>query len=149
VKLNLGCGTYQPEGFIHVDLRPLPGVDVVCDVSDPAAMKQFRGAEYILASDVIEHLPREIANATLALWVDLLGSDGTLEVWCPDFRHAIAIHPDARCELLLYGGQDYPENFHRCGFTLATMQQKFTDLGLTVTQAVNTGVGNLKVVGVK
>lgn len=154
MQLNLGCGNHRPEGFVHVDIRELPGVDIVCDISNEAQMSALvaglgESPSYILASDVIEHLPRKVARETLAMWAGLLAPGGTLEVWCPDFRHAVAIHDDARCELLLYGGQDYPENFHRCGFTLATMMDIFTRLGLKVTQAVNTAVGDLKVVGVK
>ena len=33
-KLNLGCGKDIREGFTNVDIRPLPGVDIVADVRD-------------------------------------------------------------------------------------------------------------------
>jgi len=33
VKLNLGCGLAVKEGFVNVDRRALPGVDVVHDLS--------------------------------------------------------------------------------------------------------------------
>jgi hypothetical protein len=34
VKLNLGCGPDIREGYINIDVRELPGVDVCMDISD-------------------------------------------------------------------------------------------------------------------
>lgn len=148
MRINLGCGTDLHDGFENIDCRDLPGV-TVRDVSDPVAMEEYRGAEYILASDVIEHFPRQKAREVLSLWIDLLAPGGTLEIWCPDFRHATTVHDDAHCEFLLYGGQDYAENFHRCGFTIGTMSSLLASLGMTVIEAVNTDIGDLKITAVK
>lgn len=56
LKINLGCGEDQFEGFINVDLLKLPGVDVVHNLMEFPYPFEDNSASEIKAVDVIEHL---------------------------------------------------------------------------------------------
>jgi predicted SAM-dependent methyltransferase len=147
MKLNLGCGPDVRKGFTNCDIRDLPGVDVVVDVAD---LHGFEAVDYIMALDVLEHMPQVEAEKALVKWVSLLELGGTIEIQCPDVVHAAKIaYSDEWLIQLLYGGQDYPENFHKSGFTLATMKKLLKGLGLEVIFEDQTKSGNLHVKAVK
>jgi predicted SAM-dependent methyltransferase len=52
-KLHIGAGDKRLQGWINVDLLPLPGVDVVADVTEGL---QFSNVEAIFAEHFLEHL---------------------------------------------------------------------------------------------
>lgn len=140
-KLNLGCGKDIREGFINIDVRPLPGVDIVADVRNINIK-----ADYILARDIIEHFPQAETLGILTHWVSLLNSGGIIEIQCPDVLWAYEVSQKRGANWLiqlLYGGQDYPENFHKAGFTLDSMRKILEGLGLEILSAENNPNGNL------
>lgn len=144
VKLNLGCGTDIQEGYVNVDIRDLPGVDLVGDVRMLPAVE----AEYIRAIDVVEHMPQKEAERAVAHWVSMLSHGGIIEIQCPDVVHAAGLaarRGDDWFIRLLYGAQDYPENTHVAGFTLATMEKLLKSLGLQIILGEQTKNGNLHV----
>jgi SAM-dependent methyltransferase len=63
VKINLGAGTDQFEGFVNVDMIDLPGIDVVHNLIDFPYPFEDNCADEIRAVDVIEHLPPYIGKA--------------------------------------------------------------------------------------
>lgn len=131
--------------WVNLDIRDLPDV-VQCDVSDPVAMSEYHGATEILAYDILEHFPREEARRVLKMWVDLLAPFGVIRIRCPDFRHAASLpKSDEWVERLLYGGQDYPENQHKCGFTVEMMKCLLNKAGLNVVKSILTEAGNMEV----
>ena len=90
-KLNLGCGDFPKSGFLNVDLRPLPGVDVVHDLSKlpyPFESEQF---DRIEADHVLEHLP-EVFSVMRELH-RLLTPGGRLLVRVPHFSRGFS-HPE-------------------------------------------------------
>ena len=55
-KLNIGCGTNILKGYVNLDIVPLPGVDVACDLRQfPWPFKDERFDE-IYMKDTLEHL---------------------------------------------------------------------------------------------
>ncbi len=55
-KLNIGCGNDIRDGYVNLDMYPLPGVDVVHDllvIPLPFEDKQF---SEVVCKDVLEHL---------------------------------------------------------------------------------------------
>src|SRR5436305_5607309 len=58
-KLHVGAGRARLDGWVNVDLQPLPGVDVVADVTQGL---RFTGVEALFAEHFLEHLP--VAAAT-------------------------------------------------------------------------------------
>lgn len=158
MRLNLGAGKDIKPGFINLDSRDIEGV-VRCDVSDSEQMSRYQDASLILAHDILEHFPRAKAREVLKMWIDLLAPGGKICLRCPDIRHAaqvslkygarVTIREDEWFELLLYGGQDYPENQHLCGFTMATLSNLVQELGCKVVRRETTPAGNTEVDAVK
>ena len=54
VRLHVGAGRERLEGWVNLDLQPLPGVDVVADVTKGL---QFADVEAVFAEHFLEHLP--------------------------------------------------------------------------------------------
>lgn len=74
VKLNLGCNVHPEPGFVNVDMRQFPGVDVVCDLNEKWPWEDGSVA-FIKAWDVVEHLksPPHTMNEA---WRVLIPADG-------------------------------------------------------------------------
>lgn len=56
MKLDLGAGTKKQEGFIGVDVRLFPGVDVVCDLGKDPWPWQDDTVDEVYCSHMAEHL---------------------------------------------------------------------------------------------
>ncbi len=88
IRVDLGCGVNKPEGFIGVDRRDLPGVDVVHDLSlgipfDDDSVEALRGRDFF------EHMPDTIAIFNECWRVLKPGGELALEV--PRFPHVDAV----------------------------------------------------------
>jgi predicted SAM-dependent methyltransferase len=116
IRLNLGCGHVALEGYINVDRRALPGVDIVAEVDDlPFTAGQV--AE-IFSAHLIEHFPQEQLRRTLLrYWRDLLRPGGIFRVVAPDAEGMMQAYyrgeyPFERLREVTFGGQDYNGDFH-------------------------------------
>lgn len=112
-KLNLGCGKdIRPsgEGWVNMDIAPLPGVDVVHDFMEfpwPFTAGQF---DHVYASHVMEHVPHFVPshpkkNGFVVVMEELhriLAPGGTVEILSPhpesadrwaDPTHTRVVHP--------------------------------------------------------
>lgn len=126
LKYHLGCGDIHLDGWINVDARPGPAVDLVCDLADVSQLPN--GASAVYACHVLEHFGfngvTPSAGDVLAGWISLLKPGGECYISVPDLRRVgRAI---AECEIgahqfdfmkCIYGGCEYPQNRHFVGFT--------------------------------
>ena len=55
-KLNLGCGADIKEGYVNLDSKKLPGVDVVWDIEKLPLPFQNEEFDEVLANDILEHI---------------------------------------------------------------------------------------------
>ena len=128
VTLNIGCGervydTYPNPEYkcINFDERKLlERVDAVGDVRDLSRWDD-EVFNYILASDIIEHFPIKETESILLEWKRVLKVDGVIEFRLPNLadicrRYMEGKHDAKHTSWLLYGGQDYPGNFHYVAF---------------------------------
>lgn len=103
VKINLGCGIELQKGFINVDkydlneLKKKEGVFQNAVIAGKYVQADVRKlpfkdnyADYIMASEILEHIPLFDLNNTLREWVRVLKKGGRMIITCPDF--------DALCE---------------------------------------------------
>lgn len=124
LTLNVGCGDRTYDFYptneykcINFDVRDnLKKVDEVGDVRD---LSRFDNEtfDYILASDVIEHFPLAETQNILKEWGRVLKVDGVIEFRLPNLRalcdrYVKGEHTAKLTSWLLFGGQDYPGNFH-------------------------------------
>jgi SAM-dependent methyltransferase len=149
-KLHFGCGDIDmhDKGYLNVDIRQLPHVDIVVDVSKPLPIDS-ESIDEILAESILEHIPHNLENilydlrmsqtiSVLREWHRILKVGGRLVLKIPNFE-AIANHYVQKkigiCDLIGYvcGGGTYNENYHHaifdCGIIGSCLRAaRFTDV---------------------
>jgi predicted SAM-dependent methyltransferase len=115
-RLHLGCGDRFIPGFLHVDIRSLPHVDVVTSL-ERLGMFADNSAALIYASHVLEHFSRHETTRVLAEWHRVLRRGGVLRLAVPDFEQLVLVYRQTGGDLdailgPLVGRQDHAHNFH-------------------------------------
>jgi predicted SAM-dependent methyltransferase len=137
MKLHLGCGNKHIDGFINIDARQLPGVDVICDVN---SLPQYKNdtIDLIYSSHVLEHTRRHEYMGILKRWCELLKEGGMLRLAIPDMEQVIKhynIHGDLRLlRGFLWGGQTYNENYHYMGWDFKTIKEDLQEVGFKTVE---------------
>lgn len=157
MRLNLGCGTDIRAGYVNVDFRSLPGVDVVADLSAFPWTFADDSADEVLMLDVLEHFPYRLTSGILVECYRVLRMNGDVVIQVPDAEILGAVlcrrgrfqcnrcggwmrgttegEYDWACpncsqpyEAVLkaavkrmFGGQDFPGNFHHVCFTVSSL----------------------------
>lgn len=134
LRLNLGCGHLPLPDYVNVDMRDLPGVDVVAPVDNlPAQAGQV--AE-VFSAHLVEHFPQEqLVRDLLPYWVGLLRPGGTFRAVVPDAGAMLEAHARGDYSYddlreVLYGGQEYEGDFHFNMYTPETLAELLADAGL-------------------
>ena len=137
--LNLGCGDKAFADIvghrcINVDIRPLEGVNIVCDVRQlPFKDGLF---DRVLASDILEHFPLVDTETLLAEWARILKTGGNMKFRTPSLKWVVAHYTqtgDAQfVSYHIFGGQDYAENFHHVMFDNVWLSKLCSKFGLNV-----------------
>lgn len=139
--LDLGCGPvhhdFGAEGVVTrcdiredcepdwtIDIRQLPFEDQTFDV--------------VFSSHTLEHFPRDQVDNILEEWVRVLKLGGEIRLVIPNIAWAAQkiLEGDVSWDAMnvLYGSQEYSENFHRVGFTPETLKAHLAKAGIQVTQ---------------
>lgn len=80
-RLHIGAGGQRLEGWVNVDIRPFPGVDVVADVTRGL---DFADVDAVFAEHFLEHLAVDDALDFLASVHRMLSSTGRLRLSTPN-----------------------------------------------------------------
>lgn len=146
VKLNLGCGHFPRDGYLNVDRRPLPGVDLVAEVDAlPFAPGQV---QEISSAHLLEHFPQEqLRRQLLPYFHALLEDGGRLHAVVPDAeamlaRYADGSYPFSHLREVLYGAQDYDGDFHFNLFTPASLTALLEEAGFVDVALLHAGRKN-------
>lgn len=133
VRLNLGCGHVPLAGFVNVDMRQLPGVDIIAPIDDipvrPGTVSE------IFSSHLLEHFPQEeLRRRLLPYWVSLLAPGGLFRAVVPDGEAMLAkaaegSYPFHDFREVLFGSQDYTGDFHYNMFTPASLSDLLGEAG--------------------
>lgn len=148
LSLNIGSGDrfYEeyPDGYkcINVDIRKSLGyVDVISDV-ERLSFKD-NTCDYVLASDIIEHFPIVQTKKLLSEWNRVLKMDGILEIRTPNLLWAATEYAnkgDAKfVSYHIFGGQDYPGNYHYVMFDRRWLAYLCSTKGLKEVSYVEDG----------
>ncbi len=134
--LHLGCGTIDAEGFVNIDARALPHVHFV--VKELAEVKFIPPGSFDLVymSHVLEHVPHQAVVSVLEVVHGILRPGGVCRVAVPDFDALVRIYEAdgrslERIIFPLFGGQDYPYNFHYAVFNEAWLTGLFRMAGFS------------------
>ena len=135
--LDIGCGDNKRIGFLGVDIRRTKVVDVITD----ARKLPFRDGsfDYVYSSHLIEHFSHQEIKSVLAEWVRILKKGGILEIRCPDLRARAFLfffNPSWQNVINIYGGQDYADNYHKCGFSYGLLKSLLKSCGITKVKRV-------------
>lgn len=146
LRLNIGAGHIALPGFVNVDLRELPGIDVVAAVDD-LPFEAGSVAE-IFSSHMLEHFPElELRRHLLPYWRGLLAAGGTFRAVVPDLEamskaYAGGSMPFETLRSVTYGGQEYEGDFHFTGFTPDSISALLRDAGFAEPTVVARGRRN-------
>ncbi|HSV47657.1 MAG TPA: hypothetical protein VLJ58_17850 [Ramlibacter sp.] len=134
LRLNVGCGHKPDAQRINVDMRELPGVDVIA-AADGLPFAPGELAE-IFSAHVLEHFPQDtLQRSLLPSWVGLLRPGGELRAVVPDAQAMLQAHAAGRMDfemlrLITFGGQEYAGDFHHTMFSPESLCALFSGAGL-------------------
>lgn len=114
---------------MNVDVRDIPGVDVICDIRNGLPAEWAGKVAVIRVSHVIEHFHPDEVKDIVRYWASFLKDDGELWLYCPNgellarqFGNGeITVEVFSR---QMFGNQDYHENLHRAAYS----QERLCDL---------------------
>jgi predicted SAM-dependent methyltransferase len=145
LKLHLGCGDIHLDGFVNIDARPTHATDKTSDIADLRDY-QDNSVSSIYASHCLEHFSYKTVKEVLKEWHRVLKPGSSIYIAVPDFdilvnaytRHftwnifKARIHSRILNDAFLgdfLGGQDYPENTHRCLFNQKSLTALLQETG--------------------
>jgi predicted SAM-dependent methyltransferase len=133
IRLSLGSGHIPLPGYLNVDRRELPGVDIIADVDqlpfEPGTVSE------IFSAHLVEHFPQErMRRQLLPYWRDLLGRGSAFRAITPDAAAMIAAvgrsgYPFDDFREVLFGAQDYEGDYHYNLFTPESMRGLLEEAG--------------------
>jgi predicted SAM-dependent methyltransferase len=148
LRLNLGCGHICLDGFLNVDRRELPGIDIVADAAgiplEPGVVDE------IFSAHMLEHFPEEqLRRELLPYWKSLLKPNGIFRAVVPDAEAMIREYakgdmPYGDLREVTFGAQDYDGDFHFNMFTPAHLSSLLVEAGFSKVQVVEAARRNGK-----
>jgi GT2 family glycosyltransferase/predicted SAM-dependent methyltransferase len=104
-RLNVGCGLACMEGYINVDLYPLPGAKIDAIMDAKKLTYEDGTFDEVRACHVIEHFDFHETNVALKEWCRVLKSGGKLVIETPDLLATCKafVEGDEQHKILLYG----------------------------------------------
>jgi SAM-dependent methyltransferase len=119
IRLNIGGGlpgdpeTPPPiDGFTLIDKR----------LGHDAAKLDYpdNSVEEIYSSHTLEHISHQTRGDVLKEWFRVLEPGGRIRIAVPDMKKWAHLYTEGRIDLpleaILYGSQNYPDNFHKSGY---------------------------------
>ncbi len=148
LKINIGCGHVALPGYVNVDMRDLPGVDVVAGVSE-LPVKPGAAVE-IFSAHVLEHFAQEeLTRKLLPYWFNVLRSGGRFRAIVPDADAMIKHYASGdyvfdEFREVFFGGQEYTGDFHFNMYTPESLKKLLIDAGFVEVKIIEQGRRNGK-----
>jgi len=139
--LEIGCGERRdfPDS-LGLDIRKTTKVDVIGDArSLPFKDESF---DHVFSSHTLEHLPHGDCDRVLREWIRVLRPGGVIELRMPDLRARaliFALNPTIRSMRMIYGEQDYEENYHKSGYSYGLLKGMLRAVGVVKVKRVISG----------
>lgn len=133
LKVHLGSGPVNIQGWINVDARSYDHVHVV---SDGFELREFTNGAIaeIYLCHVLEHFSFEEAEALLKSLKVKLRQGGVIRISVPSFDRLIEVYKLSgsditKVQFALMGGQDYQYNFHKSVYNLKSLRELLEHCG--------------------
>ena len=107
VKIDWGCGSDKMPGHIGVDLRELPGVDVICDLEAPPFPFPDDCACQMVASHIVEHIKPWRFIALMDEWWRIMAPEGLIAIAHPYGVNDLFIQDPTHCNAINQGTWQY------------------------------------------
>jgi predicted SAM-dependent methyltransferase len=133
-RLHIGCGKNILPNYVNIDALPHDRRVVVQDAS---TLENLQEGSYrsIYACHVLEHFAYAQIGSVLLAWGKKLELGGKLYLAVPDMRFLTLAYvlgaPTSRVWPPLFGGQEYPTNFHYVGFDRKTLTSLLKKAGFS------------------
>ncbi len=134
LKLYIGTRTFNPAGYLTVDIDPAYKPDIVADATNLSSLRS-NSVDEVWASHVLEHIAWPRAFSALSEWARLLKIGGILKLAVPDLRlicSMVARGVNAQQGInLLYGVDSVQSAFesHVYGYTREMLGEMLHVLG--------------------
>lgn len=138
-RLEIGAGERPTPGYVHLDARSLPDIEIIAAVP-PIPLPDDSVKEEIYTSHFVEHVPKWRVAALFKEFFRILCPGGRLHVCVPNIQRQAQDYvsgaiSDETFEWLIYGGRDYdvlPQlNQHYCGYTPNLLKRRFLEAGFS------------------
>lgn len=153
--LDIGSGVASVAALVFSDVKDKEIVrmdaneslkpDIVHDITTPLPENLLGQFDVVYVSHVLEHIDRLKVIQTLAFLSKALKNMGEMWVIVPSMEWAASEILHGRDGLhtqgMIWGGQNTEWDYHRCGFTLASLRQLFEILQLVVRKAYQSPFG--------
>lgn len=134
-KIHIGCGPKYIEGFLHIDMMPLPHVDVTGAAEDLHYLPDAC-VHLIYAAHILEHYNRKDFLEVLYEWHRVLLPGGVLRLAVPDFAACAKLYyeeglRDGLSGLigLIVGGQRNEYDYHKMVFDEPFLSGQLKEIG--------------------
>ena len=123
IRFNIGCGHKIMQGYLNVDQRKLPDVDIQTDIMTLPVEQGM--ADEICSAHLIEHFTKEnLTRNILPYWKACLKDKGILRIIAPNAEAMMGAYHHKKMDFeqlstVLMGMQEYDGDFH---YTLLSPQ---------------------------
>jgi predicted SAM-dependent methyltransferase len=131
-KLHIGCGGVHLEGWVNIDSKPLPSVDVIADVTKEIP---FIHTKAIYAEHFLEHLELDQAIDFLLEAHRVLDADAWIRLSTPNLDWVWATHydcharPERQIQHALHANRAFYGWQHRFLWNKPILEQALTSCG--------------------
>lgn len=133
MKLNIGAGQRQIEGYVSVDKY----VDAELQADAWSIPLEDGTIEEIYCTHALEHLSFEEAKLALAEWHRLLSAGGKVTIVVPNIEWVAATalfgHDRGYWRQVMFGNQGHAGEFHRNGWKATDLQADLEEAGFEIS----------------
>ncbi len=104
-RLNWGCGTEPPDGWINCDIKEAAGIDISCDIRDGLPL-ETSSLDYAVSIHAFPELPYPDVEPALTELHRVLKPGGVLRLGLPDLEKAMHAYKEGNADYFLIPDDD-------------------------------------------
>jgi SAM-dependent methyltransferase len=144
IKVHIGSGDINLQGWINIDARSFEHVHIV---TNDISLNEFQdnSIEEIYLCHVLEHISFNDSENFIEKMYTKLRPGGILRISVPSFDSIVKIYENNNNNLdivkyALMGGQDYEYNFHKSIYNYETLKNIFSNKNFVNINTWNTEI---------